>query len=117
MLCSAFEGDASLLTVWNTSGGASNASIRRFSDFYLENASYLKLNDLTIGYNPELKGEIANYISSLRLTFTVQNVFTLTGYDGHDPSTVSMAGLTPGFDGRSYYPTQRSFNLGVSFIF
>ena len=115
-LLSAFEGDAGLLTVWKTSG-ANNASIRRFSDFYLENASYLKLNDLTIGYNPELKGEIAGYVSRLRLTFTVQNVFTLTGYDGHDPSTVSMAGLTPGFDGRSYYPTQRSFNLGVSFNF
>jgi hypothetical protein len=115
-LLSAFEGDASLLTVWKTSG-ASDASIRRFSDFYLENASYLKLNDVTIGYNPELKGEISNYISRLRLTFTAQNVFTLTGYSGHDPSTVSMAGLTPGFDGRSYYPTQRSFNLGISFIF
>jgi len=115
-LSSAFKGDAYLLTAWRTSG-SSNASIRRFSDFYLEDASYVKLNDLTIGYNPALKGEINNYISNLRLTFTAQNVFTLTGYAGHDPSTVSMAGLTPGFDGRSYYPTQRSFNLGLSFKF
>ena len=116
VLSSAFKGDAYLLTAWKASG-SSEASVRRFSDFYLENASYLKLNDFTIGYNPVLKGEIANYISNLRLTFTAQNVFTLTGYSGHDPSTVSMAGLTPGFDGRSYYPTQRSFNLGISFKF
>ncbi len=53
----------------------------------------------------------------MRVYFTAQNVFTLTGYSGHDPATVSMSGLTPGFDGRSYYPTQHSFNLGVSFNF
>ena len=116
VLLSSFEGDAAKLTNWKTSG-SDKASLRRFSDFYLENASYLKLNDLTIGYTPKLSEEIKLYVRDLRVYFTAQNVFTLTGYSGHDPSTVSMAGLTPGFDGRSYYPTQHSFNLGVSFKF
>jgi TonB-linked SusC/RagA family outer membrane protein len=116
VLKSAFEGDAALLTVWKTSGD-NNASLRKFSDFYLENASYIKLNDLTIGYTPKLKDSFAKYISLIRVSFTAQNLFTLTGYKGHDPSSVNMAGLTPGFDGRSYYPTQRSFNLGLSFTF
>ncbi|MDR1683098.1 MAG: SusC/RagA family TonB-linked outer membrane protein, partial [Candidatus Symbiothrix sp.] len=115
-LQSAFEGDASLLTAWKTSG-TSNASIRRFSDFYLEDASYLKLNDLTIGYSPVLNETMQKYIDNVRITLTGQNLFTLTGYSGHDPSSVTMSGITPGFDGRSYYPTQRSFNLGISFKF
>lgn len=117
VLASSFKGDAGKLTNWLTSG-SEKASLRRFSDFYLEDASYLKLNDITIGYTPNIgNGEFSKYIHSLRVYFTAQNVFTLTGYSGHDPSTVSMAGLTPGFDGRSYYPTQHSFNLGLSFKF
>lgn len=116
VLLSSFEGNAAKLTNWKTSG-SDKASLRRFSDFYLEDASYLKLNDLTIGYTPVLSTETKKYINNLRVYFTAQNIFTLTGYTGHDPSTVSMSGLTPGFDGRSYYPTQHSFNLGVSFKF
>ncbi|MFV0392515.1 MAG: SusC/RagA family TonB-linked outer membrane protein, partial [Paludibacteraceae bacterium] len=116
VLLSSFEGEAQYLTNWLTSG-SDKASLRRFSDFYLENASYLKLNDLTVGYNPNLSESFRKYVNTVRLYLTVQNVFTLTGYKGHDPSTVSMAGLSPGFDGRSYYPTQRTFNLGLSFRF
>jgi len=115
-LSSAFEGQALLLTVWKTSG-AENASLRRFSDFYLENASYLKLNDLTIGWTPKLSLSMQEYINNVRITLTGQNLFTLTGYTGHDPASVSMAGITPGFDGRSYYPTQRSIIFGLSFKF
>ena len=116
VLLSSFEGSAAKLTNWITSG-SDKASLRRFSDFYLENASYLKLNDLTIGYNPELNPEITKYVNNVRVYCTVQNAFALTGYKGHDPSTVSMSGFSPGFDSRSYYPTQHSFNLGLSFKF
>lgn len=116
VLLSSFKGEANKLTVWQTSG-TENASKRRFSDFYLEDASYLKLNDLTVGYNPVLKGEISQYVSNFRVYLTAQNIFTLTGYKGSDPASVSMSGLTPGFDGRSYYPTQHSVNLGLSFNF
>jgi hypothetical protein len=115
-LASAFEGPATGMLVWKTSG-SEKASLRRFSDFYLEDASYFKLNDLTIGYTPKLSENFSKWVSYIRVYFTAQNLFTLTGYSGHDPSSVSMAGLTPGFDGRSYYPTQRSFNLGLQFKF
>ena len=117
VLLSSFSGDAEKLTHWKDNPSATSASLRYFSDFYLEDASYLKLNDLTIGWTPQLKGEIAEYIHNLRVYFNAQNVFTLTGYQGHDPSTVSMSGLAPGFDGRSYYPTQRTFSLGVNLNF
>ena len=117
VLLSSFSGEAEKLTHWIDNPSATSASLRYFSDFYLEDASYLKLNDLTIGWTPQLKGTANEYIHNLRVYFNAQNLFTLTGYQGHDPSTVSMSGLAPGFDGRSYYPTQRTFSLGVNFNF
>ncbi len=117
VLASAFEGDNNNLTNWVKDPDNAKSSRRMFSDYYLEDASYLKLNDVTLGYTPTLSESVKTYIHSIRVYFTAQNVFTLTGYTGHDPSSVNMAGLTPGFDGRSYYPTQHSFNLGLSFKF
>ena len=117
MLLSSFSGDAAKLTNWINNQEITKASLRQFSDFYLEDASYLKLNDLTIGWTPKLGGAIAEYVHSCRVFVNAQNLFTLTGYKGHDPSTVSMSGLSPGFDGRSYYPTQRTFSLGVNLNF
>lgn len=117
VLLSSFSGDAAKLTNWINNQEITKASLRQFSDFYLEDASYLKLNDLTIGWTPKLGGAIAEYVHSCRVFVNAQNLFTLTGYKGHDPSTVSMSGLSPGFDGRSYYPTQRTFSLGVNLNF
>jgi hypothetical protein len=90
--------------------------IRRFSDFYLEDASYLKLTDVTAGYNFILPENTRKYISSLRVNVTGQNLLTISGYKGMDPE-VSMSGLTPGFDGRSYYPKQRTIMVGVTATF
>ena len=107
-----------LLSAWNaTNGTGAPYFSRQMSDYYLEDASYLKLNDLTIGYTPKLPEGFAKYINYIRVSLTAQNLFTITGYDGHDPSSVSISGLTPGYDGRSYYPTQRTFNLGLQFRF
>jgi len=117
VLLSSFSGEAERLTHWIDNPSATNASLRYFSDFYLEDASYLKLNDLTIGWTPKITGTVGEYIHNLRVYFNAQNLFTITGYQGHDPSTVSMSGLAPGFDGRSYYPTQRTFSLGVNLNF
>jgi len=118
VLLSVFEGEPSLLNAWTTSGSI-NASIRRFSDFYLENASYLKLSDLTIGYNPKLSENFNQYVNYIRVYFTAQNLFTLTGYKGVDPEIAPRGGdsMQPGFDSRSFYPRQRTFNLGVTLKF
>lgn len=117
VLLSSFSGQAAKLTNWIDNPEVSKASLRQFSDFYLEDATYLKLNDLTIGWTPKLSGTFAEYIHNCRVYLNAQNLFTITGYKGHDPSTVSMSGLAPGFDGRSYYPTQRTFSLGVNLNF
>ena len=107
-----------LLSAWNANNGTGAPYFTRvMSDYYLEDATYLKLNDFTIGYTPTLPEEFSKWVSYIRVYFTAQNVFTLTGYSGHDPSSVNLSGLTPGFDGRSYYPTQRTFNLGLQLRF
>ena len=107
-----------LLSAWNATNGTGAPYFTRvMSGYYLEDASYLKLNDLTIGYTPKLPEGFAKYVNYIRVSFTAQNLFTITGYSGHDPSSVNMSGLTPGYDGRSYYPTQRTFNLGLQFRF
>lgn len=89
---------------------------RRFSDFYLEDATFIKLSDVTLSYTFNLPENVKKYISLLRLNVTAQNLFTITGYSGMDPE-VSMSGLTPGFDGRSYYPHQRTILFGASLTF
>ncbi len=50
------------------------------SDFYVENASFLRMDNMTLGYTFNLRGQPA------RVFGTVQNVFTITGYSGVDPS-------------------------------
>ena len=88
--------------------------IRRFSDFYLESATFLKCSDITIGYKFLIQNQ--KYIKNARLFVNCQNVFTISKYKGVDPE-VSMNGLTPGFDSRSYYPAERSFEFGASLTF
>lgn len=105
VLMSAFEGEMKNL--------GSNET-RQFSDYYLEDASYLRLNDVTLGYNLKTSPEVEKYISGVKLTLTVQNAFVITGYKGVDPE-INMGGLDPGIDGLNYYPKQRSFLLGLNF--
>ena len=84
------------------------------SDRYLENGSYFRLSSLSLGYN---FGKIGNWVNSLKVTATCNNVFTITGYKGIDPE-VSLGGLAPGMDNRSSnYPRTRTFMLGLNVNF
>ncbi len=81
---------------------------------YLENGSYLRLSALTLGYD---FGRLGDWIQNLRLYATVNNVFTITGYDGSDPE-VALGGLQPGIDWRqSTYPRTRTYLFGVNINF
>jgi len=85
------------------------------SDYYLENGSFLKMDNLTLGYNVPLKKN--DFISNLRAYFTAQNVFTITGYKGVDPE-VDMVGIdNMGIERTRFYPTVRSFVLGINVSF
>jgi len=85
----------------------------QYSSKYIEKATYLKLDNISVGYNVPLH---LKFISKLRFNLTAQNVFTITGYKGLDPE-VSLSGLAPGMDPLSYYPRSTSVTLGVNVNF
>ncbi len=82
------------------------------SSFFLEDGSYFKLDNVTIGYNFTPKSQ--KYVKSLRVYLAAKNLFTLTGYSGNDPSIVTQTGITPGVDSNSAYPTATQVSLGVT---
>ena len=57
------------------------------------------------------------WIQSLRCYFSVNNVFTLTGYTGGDPANINVNGVEPGIETTSIYPVARTFTLGLSVQF
>ncbi|MDR2448692.1 MAG: SusC/RagA family TonB-linked outer membrane protein, partial [Prevotellaceae bacterium] len=76
------------------------------SDYYVQNASFLKMDYLTLGYD---FGKIVGVVG-LQAAFTVQNVFTVTKYDGIDPE------IAGGID-NNFYPNPRTFILGINLNF
>ena len=83
------------------------------SSKYLEDGSFLKLDNLSLSYDFVFKNP---YLRGLRLYFSGQNLFCLTKYKGVDPE-VSLSGLSPGMESTSYYPRTRSFTFGVNLNF
>ena len=83
-----------------------------FSDYYLENGSYIKLDNVTVGYTFRFKQN--NYIQSLRLYATGQNLFTITKYSGQDPEVNTTDVWSAGIDAVSFYPRTASFMFGLN---
>ena len=84
------------------------------SSRFLEDGSFLRLDNMTLGYRFDTSA--TKYFKQARMYVTAQNLFTLTDYTGVDPE-LSLGGLSPGIDNRSYYPKTRSFILGVNLTF
>ena len=84
-----------------------------YSSRFVEDGSYLKLDNITLSYDFKLKSKV---ISKLRCYVTAQNLFTITGYKGIDPE-VSISGLQPGIDWYDFYPRTRTFVLGAAIAF
>ena len=92
----------------------------RWSDRYIEDGSYLRMKNITLGYTLPKKIAQKLYLDNLRVYCNIQNLFTITGYDGYDPevgrSTADTNGYVYGLDqGRYPSPTTYSFGLNVSF--
>ncbi|MEG0891107.1 MAG: TonB-dependent receptor [Bacteroidales bacterium] len=92
------------------------------SDRFVEDGSYLTLNNLQIGYN--LPSSICKKIriDNCRIYLAATRLFTITGYDGYDPSTGNTYNSTsdgPNFMGVDYaiYPLSRTYMIGVKFGF
>jgi TonB-linked SusC/RagA family outer membrane protein len=81
------------------------------SDFYVEDASFLRMDNLTIGYTFNLRGQPA------RVFGTVQSLFTITGYSGVDPTAnIAPSPTTSSVNGidNNIYPRSRTFSAGLS---
>ncbi|MCI1682710.1 MAG: TonB-dependent receptor [Bacteroides sp.] len=87
------------------------------SDLYVENGDYLKIKNVTLGYNlkylfPKLP------VKQAKIYVTAQNLFTITGYSGMDPEIGYSAGdsWTKGID-LGFYPSARTYMMGVNINF
>ena len=99
----------------------SNNNPASISTRYLKNGSYLRLNNLSLGYNFNTKAlGISKWASAIRVSVTGQNLFVITDYDGYDPEVNidrNIGGaLSYGIDYLSY-PKARSFIFGVNVSF
>ena len=89
------------------------------TDKYLEDASFLRLSSLTVGYTLPEKYMRKAYIQKLRIFFTASNVFCATKYSGSDPEVDARSKnspLTPNVD-FSAFPKNRAFNFGMNLSF
>jgi len=88
------------------------------TDWAIENASFLRLNTLSLGYTIPATITRKVGINSLRFYVTAYNVFTITGYSGYDPEAdcIRKTTLTPNVD-YSGYPKSRQFVVGLNLNF
>ncbi len=86
-----------------------------FDDRFLEDASYLRLKNIKLGYHVLMPSSFAN---SLNLYVSVQNLLTITNYSGYDPEVNTFSGndLRQGVDNGAY-PSVKTFTLGLNVIF
>lgn len=83
--------------------------------YYLENGNFLKLTNLTIGYNFPFKNN--KYIKNVRAYLSGDNLFCITGYSGLDPELSNPYPTYAGIDNRDKYPSIRSFTFGLNLTF
>ena len=87
----------------------------QFSDYYLEDGSYVKLENITVGYTFKLKEK--SLIDHLRVYVTGQNLATLTAYSGQDPEVNTTSVWSAGIDYCDFYPTVATVLFGVNISF
>ena len=88
---------------------APNSARQWYSDYFLENASFFRLDDVNLGYTFRA---IGRWETDIRLALAMQNVFILTGYSGMDPEVVSETGI----DG-TIWPRPRTYSLRLNINF
>jgi TonB-linked SusC/RagA family outer membrane protein len=99
----------------------------RFSDYYLENGDFVRIENISLGYTWNIKESKYN-IRSLRLYTNVNNVATITNYSGLNPDVtltstqpgnpdVVLTGIEPGIERRGQYPLTTTFTFGLNIGF
>ena len=94
---------------------ARNIVDQNVTDYWLERGDYLNFDYLTIGWNTPVRNK---YISSLRVSFSINNLATITSYSGLTPIINSyVVDNTLGIDDKRTYPPYRTYSIGVSIKF
>lgn len=97
----------------STFNSPDNTGQSTWSSHFVEDGSFLKLSNVTLSYTLNPK---ADWIQTLKVYVTGQNLLTLTKYTGVDPE-VSLNGLAPGIAWDEFYPSTRTFVLGINLTF
>lgn len=100
--------------IYATSGRNGLTEAPQYSDYYLENGDYIKLENISLSYDFDVAN--INYLSSARLYVSCSNVFTITNYSGLTPD-LTVGGLRPGSDGLNFHPVSRTFTIGAAIKF
>lgn len=82
-----------------------------YSSRYVEDASFIKLDNVALGYNFNVKN--SGIFKQARIYITGQQLITITKYKGVDPE-ITLSGLNPGVDDYSYYPRTRKYTIGIN---
>ncbi len=99
--------------------GESRYNSMRFSDRFLEDGSYVRLSNVTLGYN--LPVSKISWISNLRLYISGSNLFVITDYTGYDPDVTNTPGKFDAYNSigidNSSYPKSRTYLFGLNITF
>jgi TonB-linked SusC/RagA family outer membrane protein len=112
--------DAATLTSMNANASIWAAPTGNYAvtSWAVEDGSFLRLNNITLGYSLPHKLVQKLSIQQIRIYGTASNIFTITGYTGYDPEvdTRRSSPATPGVD-YSAYPKSHSYNIGINITF
>ena len=97
----------------------SAVSTMQLIDYAVENASFLRVQNITVGYTLPKKWMKSIFLESVRIYFTGYNLFCFTGYDGYDPEVDTSSKKNPMCPGIDYaaYPKSRTFVGGINVTF
>ena len=98
--------------LWNPADVVTNT----INSYFIEDGSFVRCSDITIGYTFPKSITDKLLISKLRAYMSAGNLFMITGYSGYDPEVDVQSGLTPSMD-YNRYPRARTFSFGVNVTF
>ena len=107
-------GNGASAPIWETEANISTSGAA--NSWYVEDGSYLRMTNLTIGYTLPTALTSKLGIKKARISGVATNLFTITGYKGVDPGVAGSADTSFGIDGGNY-PVSRGFNLGLNLSF
>ena len=92
-----------------TGFSAPNTLSQYVSDYFIEDASFFRMDDINLGYTFR---DIRNWNGNIRVAASCQNVFVLTGFSGVDPEVNNNSGVS-----NTFWPRPRTYSLRLSINF